>query len=220
MTLQNNRVFASDNDVELLQSEFHVSRETMELFQIYVDLLVEWQGKTNLVSGSSLADSWRRHICDSVQCKMILPAKTKWLDIGSGAGFPGLVISILGRNEAGFNVQLIESNKKKCSFLRKVIRETGTPAEVSSSRIESVTKQYQDIELVSARALAPLEKLFELTSGWLGAGAVGLFPKGRDYLQELEKCRGRWEFDLLVHESRIEENSVLLEIQNLEKTGS
>ncbi len=220
MISRNGRIFPSASDTELLRSEFHVSRETLELFQIYVDLLVEWQGKTKLVSTSSLTKVWRRHICDSVQCKIILSAKTKWLDIGSGAGFPGLVISILGRNESGFDVQLIESNKMKCAFLRKVIRETGAPAEVFPGRIESATKQYRDIEVVSARALASLEKLFELTSGWIEEGAVGLFPKGRDYSQELEKCRGRWEFDLLVHESRIEKNSVLLEIQKLEKIGT
>ncbi len=212
-----NRIVPTSSDLNLLQAEFHVSRESIELLQIYVDLLVEWQKKTNLVSNSSLSEIWKRHICDSIQCKSIFPNKLNWLDIGTGAGFPGLVLSILSRNEPGFAMNLVESSNKKCAFLRKVIRETGSPAKVNACRIESVTKQYQNTDVVTARALSSLDQLLLLTQSWLNSGAVGLFLKGRDYSQELEKCRGSWEFDLLVHNSRIEENSVLLEIQNLEK---
>ena len=211
------RIEPTSSDLKLLQTEFHVSRESIELLQIYVDLLVEWQKKTNLVSNSSLDEIWKRHICDSIQCKSIFPNKLIWLDIGTGAGFPGLVLSILSRNEPGFVMNLVESNNKKCAFLRKVIRETGVPAKVNASRIESVAKQYLDTDVVTARALTSLDNLLMLTQSWFNSGAVGLFLKGRDYSQELEKCRGSWEFDLLVHNSRIEENSVLLEIQNLKK---
>ena len=211
------RIVPTSSDLKLLQTEFDVSRESIELLQIYVDLLVEWQKKTNLVSNSSLDEIWKRHICDSIQCKSIFPNKLNWLDIGTGAGFPGLVLSILSRNETGFVMNLVESNNKKCAFLRKVIRETGAPANVNASRIESVAKQYRGIDVVTARALSSLEKLLLLTQSWLSSGAVGLFLKGRDYSQELIKCRGSWEFDLLIHNSRIEENSVLLEIQNLKK---
>jgi len=211
------RITPTANDLAMLQTEFHVSRESIEVLQIYVDLLAEWQKKTNLVSNSSLNDIWKRHICDSIQCKSIFPNKLNWLDIGTGAGFPGLVLSILSRNEPGFVMNLVESNNKKCAFLRKVIRETGVRANVTTSRIESVAKQYSNTEVVTARALSSLDNLLMLTQSWFDSGAAGLFLKGRDYAQELEKCRGSWEFDLLVHNSRIEENSVLLEIQNLKK---
>ena len=211
------RILASREDEEFLRNNLGVSRETMELLQIYVDVLVRWQGKTNLIANSTIDTIWRRHICDSAQCKLLLPGKTNWLDLGSGAGFPGIVLAILGREESGFCVNMVESNLKKCAFLRTVIRETGISANVYSQRIESVTKQFLGIEVVTARALTSLDELFSLTFDWLGQGSVGLFPKGREYLSELEKCRGRWEFDLIKHDSRIEENSVLLEIQNLSK---
>jgi len=211
------RIIPARSDLQLLQSEFHVSRETIELLQIYVDLLVEWQRKTNLVSNNTIDEIWMRHICDSIQCHSIFPNKRHWLDIGTGAGFPGLVLSILSRNEPGYVMNLVESNNKKCAFLRKVIRETGAAATVNANRIESVTKQFQDTQVVTARAVSSLDNLLLMTQSWLNSGAAGLFLKGRDYSQELQKCRGSWEFDLLVHHSRIEENSVLLEIQNLKK---
>lgn len=218
--IRKGRVLATGREEDFLKSTLDVSRETLELLQIYVDLLVKWQNKTNLVSNSTVNEVWHRHICDSAQSKIVMPDKTKWLDIGSGAGFPGLVLAILGRNEPGFHVQLVESNGKKCAFLRAAIRETGLGANVACERIESVAKRFMDAEVVTARALAPLDELLDLTQGWLTGGAVGLFPKGREYLLELEKCRGRWEFDLVKHASRIEENSVLLEISNLRKSGS
>ena len=116
-----------------------------------------------------------------------------------------------------FKMQLVESNAKKCAFLRKVARETGTDVEVTLGRIESVAKLNIQTQVVSARALAPIDKLINLTQDWINEGAIGLFPKGRDYLAELEKCRGVWEFDLVTHDSLIENNSVLLEISNLKK---
>lgn len=207
----------SMEDEKYIQSLVHVSRETMEQFQIYVDLLVEWQKKTNLIANSTVPHIWRRHIADSIQCKTILPQKTKWLDIGTGAGFPGIVLAILGTENQDFTVDMVESNNKKCTFLRRVIRETGINASVTSARIESVTKQFEDCDVVTARALANLDKLFSMTHHWIEGGAVGLFAKGRDYLKELEDCRGLWEFDLVKHQSQIEDQSVLLEIHNLKR---
>ncbi|MCF6321103.1 MAG: 16S rRNA (guanine(527)-N(7))-methyltransferase RsmG [Rhizobiaceae bacterium] len=209
----------SPGDQKLLDSIVPVSRETMAKLQIYVDLLVEWQKKTNLVAQSTLQDVWRRHICDSAQCeavgKVILPSGRNWLDLGSGAGFPGLVVAIVGCSD--MRVQLVESNAKKCAFLRKVIRETGIDASVTNERIESVTKQFQDVEILTARALAPMRKLLDLSHSWLENGALGMFPKGQDYMGELEDCRGVWNFDLVIHNSRTNDNSVLLEIRNLKK---
>lgn len=215
---QLSKIIPSRRQLRILEEDCHVSRETLELLQIYVDLLVEWQGKTNLVSNSTLNDVWHRHILDSIQYRKIMPQPTKWLDIGTGAGFPGLVIAILGKGTV--DVQLVESNNRKCAFLRKVVRETGLSVKVETARIESVTKQFKDRQVVTARALASLETLFGLTENWIANGAVGLFSKGRDYLLEIENCRGVWEYDLIKYESQIEEDSVLLEIRNLKKTES
>ena len=212
------KIRPSKNIENYLLSEMGVSRETLEKLQAYVDLLAEWQNKTNLVSNNTLNDVWQRHICDSLQCSDILPNKMRWLDLGTGAGFPGLVLAIVNRDNSNFDMQLVESSGKKCAFLRRVIRETGAIANVTNSRIESVVKRFSDCEVVSARALAPLDRLFDLTHHWLEQGTIGLFPKGRDYLHELEKCRGVWEFDLVLHPSRIEKDSVLLEISNVRKS--
>ncbi len=206
-------------DERLLNSIVPVSRETMAMLQIYVDLLVEWQKKTNLVSNSTIEGVWRRHICDSAQCYVVGKTVTQnapnWLDLGSGAGFPGLVVAILGDGEPALRMQLVESTGKKCAFLRKVVRETGVSANVTNERIESVTKQFCDSSVLTARALAPLVKLLELSQSWLKAGTVGLFPKGQDYMGELEDCRGVWNFDLVKHLSLTSKNSVLMEIRNL-----
>jgi len=212
------KINPSKSDVQLLNSIVPVSRETMEIMQVYVDLLAQWQVKINLVSNSTLGDVWRRHICDSAQCKEIMPEASTWLDLGSGAGFPGLVVAILGRSEPELDVQLVESNGKKCAFLRKVIRETGVAATVINDRIESVTKQIGNVDVLTARAVAPLDRLFEYSCNWLDNGSAGLFQKGRDYMRELEYCRGAWEFDLVKHDSRTRENSVILEVRNLKKT--
>ena len=204
--------------VALVERIYPVSRETIAAFETYLALLKTWQTKTNLVAPGTLESNWERHVCDSLQALALYPDANRWMDLGSGAGFPGMVIAIANRDKPSHSHVLVESNHKKCAFLRAVARETGARAIVESDRIESVTKRYLALkecpEIVTARALAPLSKLLELAEPMLTAGAIGLFHKGRDFAREVEDCRGLWEFDLVIHESRIEAGSVLLEIRN------
>ena len=204
--------------IPLIERIYPVSRETFSAFETYRALLESWQAKTNLVAPGTLDDFWSRHVCDSLQALALFSEAKSWMDLGSGAGFPGLAIAIANRDRPERRHVLVESNHKKCAFLRAVTRETGAHALVKNERIESAAKRYAAESLlpdmVTARALAPLSRLLELAEPLLAAGAVGLFHKGRDFAREVEDCRGLWQFDLVIHESRIEAGSVLLELRN------
>ena len=153
---------------------------------IYEDLLRRWQKTINLVSHSSMAFLRTRHFNDSLQIAGLVPTATKWVDMGSGAGFPGLITAIQLADQPNARVHLIESDSRKCAFLREVSRETKAPAIVHCGRIENVLPTISDeIEAVSARALAPLSKLIELSRNFLLNGATGVFPKGREVAGEL-----------------------------------
>lgn len=179
---------------EQFQRHYDVSRETMGQLLIYEALLRKWQPKINLVSPASLAHFWERHIADSYQLLGLAAGRSGlWLDLGSGAGFPGLVLAMAGYDGP---VVLVESDQKKAAFMRTVIRETGCQAEVISARIESVSQSQMDpIAVISARALAPLDKLMAFSQPFLNAGTLALFPKGRDWEAELAACRRQWVLD-------------------------
>lgn len=194
-----------------------VSRETFERLQVYVNRLTEWQRKTNLVSPSTLDEIWDRHIADSLQCIALKPDVSRWLDLGSGGGLPGMVIAAVMAEQAGGSVTLVESNQKKTAFLRQVARQMGAPAKVMSKRIEQVDAPDLKPEIVTARALTALPNLLELASPWLEKGATGLFHKGREYERELADCDGLWRFDLIKHKSSTSDDSVILEISNLQR---
>jgi 16S rRNA (guanine527-N7)-methyltransferase len=211
--------------VELLQEIYPVSRETISRLEIYHRLLVKWQAKTNLVAPSTLHHFWDRHVADSLQLIDLSTGTRNWTDIGSGGGFPGMVIAIVMeqiRDVDGSTprVCLVESIGKKCAFLRQVANECGVQAEISKTRIESATKQLLQASVVTARALASTEKLLTLTEGAILGERKALFHKGRGYEKELADCRGKWRFDLLVHPSRIDAESVVLEISNAIRTGA
>jgi 16S rRNA (guanine527-N7)-methyltransferase len=140
---------------------FNVSRETLDKLLAYVALLEQWQPRINLVAGATLPDVWHRHIADSAQLLALAPKSGKWLDIGSGAGFPGLVIAIMAHGSAGPRVTLIESDRRKCAFLAEVARHTGISVEIHTARIEQIATQRMlgSVDVVSARALAPLVRL-------------------------------------------------------------
>ncbi|MEM7462317.1 MAG: 16S rRNA (guanine(527)-N(7))-methyltransferase RsmG [Pseudomonadota bacterium] len=197
---------------------YPVSRETFERFDDFRGLLESWQKKTNLVAPETLPQFWSRHVCDSLQCLSFFPDAECWVDLGSGAGFPGLIIAAANRDHKNRQHHLVESNNKKCAFLRAAARALGANAKIHGNRIESVTEQLvsdnERVDVVTARALAPLRKLLDLSSGLLMQGAVGLFHKGRDFQREIEDCHGFWRFDLVIHNSCIEADSVLLEIRN------
>lgn len=163
---------------------FNVSRETLSLLSAYVALLEKWQTRINLVSSATLPDVWHRHILDSAQLTLYLPAvlarqRRQILDIGSGAGFPGLVLAILGAGD----VQLVESDQRKAVFLQTVIRELGLPAHVSNQRIEKLPACQPDV--ITARALAVLPKLMSFIAPQLHNDLTCLFLKGVSVNQEL-----------------------------------
>jgi 16S rRNA (guanine527-N7)-methyltransferase len=200
-----------------------VSRETYDRLSLYVALLTKWQGHINLVSPGSLKDVWRRHMFDSAQMlSHVSNKRTRLLDLGSGAGFPGLVLSILGVA----NVVLVESNQKKCSFLKEVARQTASSAEVFGGRAEEYPA-LKSADCITSRALASLDALLLMSYPLLANGGRCLFLKGESYEQELTQSRKRWSMDVKIHPSNAKEletvsavykqpsYGVLLEIRNL-----
>jgi 16S rRNA (guanine527-N7)-methyltransferase len=153
---------------------------------IYAELLAKWQRTINLVAASTLPQVWMRHFADSLQVQATAPEARLWVDLGAGAGFPGLVTAIRLADDPRAKVHLIESDQRKCAFLREVSRETGAPAVIHCGRIESAVEGIDaPIEAVSARALAPLPELIAYAAKFLERGAVGLFLKGQDVGREL-----------------------------------
>lgn len=202
------------SESEILREIYPVSRETLERLEILVDRLVAWQKKTNLVAPSTLDDIWNRHVADSLQCLALKPTARHWLDLGSGGGFPGLVIAAVMADYTDSTVMLVESNQKKTAFLRQVNRQMGANATILTSRIEEVNLPNFSPDVVTARALIELPALLNLSSPWLEEGAEGLFHKGRDYREELAKSDGLYVYDLICHKSKVAADSVILEISN------
>jgi 16S rRNA (guanine527-N7)-methyltransferase len=197
-----------------------VSRETQERLEHFAALFSKWARTINLVAPSTLHEVWQRHIADSAQIFQLSPGPFKWMDLGSGGGFPGIVTAIfLAELDDGW-VNLIESNQKKAAFLRVALSETGARGSVHPLRIEQASTQLPDCDCISARALAELDRLLSYSSDWLAdKPARGFFHKGRDYRREVSEARSRWDFDLLEHRSVVEQDSVILEISNLRRKG-
>ena len=196
----------------------NVSRETKDRLSAYVDLLRSWQTVKNLVSEASLEHVWTRHICDSAQIITHRPNARRWLDLGSGAGFPGMVTAILLADDPVAEVHLVESNRRKTAFLNTVIRETGARAIVHPVRIEDLDiGPIEPVEAISARALAPLEKLCELIAPFMGEKTVGVFHKGQDFVSELEIATQYWGFDLLQHKNHVDEAGRIIVLSNLRR---
>ena len=192
-----------------------VSRETFERLQAFEQLFLKWNRSINLAAPSTLDDVWRRHILDSAQLARIAPAATRWVDLGSGGGFPGLVLAFLLVERPGASVDLVESNRKKASFLQSVIGQFDLPARVVAKRIDDSYGLVFTPEIVTARALAALPNLLDLSAPWLAKGARALFHKGRDYRAEVEESTHRWAFDLVEHSSMTDPYGVILEISDL-----
>ena len=173
------------------QAKSGVSRETLERLTIYADLLVKWQAKINLVGPETLADLWSRHMLDSAQLfPLIRPDAKRLVDLGSGAGFPGLVLGVMGAPD----VHLVESDARKCAFLREAARLTGTTVTIHNKRIEQVAPLGADV--VTARALAPLVKLLDWAFPHLASGGECLFLKGRGADDELTATAKEWNIAL------------------------
>lgn len=169
--------------------------ESLPAFDVYVDLLRRWQDVKNLVGPRTLDRVWMRHIADSAQLLPLVPTARKWIDIGSGAGFPGMVLAILLRDRTDSEVHLVESNSRKCAFLRAVSRETGARAQVHAGRIEDVLPRLGRADVITARALASLSDLIGLSKDLLRTGAIGIFPKGQDLEVELTEAAKSWSID-------------------------
>ncbi|OWV71300.1 16S rRNA (guanine(527)-N(7))-methyltransferase RsmG [Rhizobium sp. R634] len=196
-----------------------VSRETQERLRHFATLFQKWAKTINLVAPSTLADLWHRHIADSSQIFQIHPKPVTWVDLGSGGGFPGVITAIfLAELQDGW-VHLVESNHKKAAFLRTALRETEARGSVHAIRIEDAPAEIGECGAISARALTDLDGLIAYSAPWMLSqeNCHGFFHKGRDYLREIEKARGRWEFDLLEHKSAVEQESVILEVSNLRR---
>jgi 16S rRNA (guanine527-N7)-methyltransferase len=194
---------------------FDVSRETIERLSILAAELRRWQSVKNLVGPKTLNEVWSRHIADSLQLLPLVVDAKIWLDLGSGAGFPGLVVAIAGA-ERGLEVHLVESNDRKCAFLRHVARATGVATEIHAERLEKVLPGFVGrADVVSARALAPLTQLVAWTSPLLKTGTLGLFPKGRDLSVELTEARKSWSFAADILPSRTDSAAGIVRITSL-----
>ncbi len=196
---------------------YDVSRETLQHFEVYLFLLAKWNRRINLVSPTSLEDAWTRHVMDSAQLWPLRPngART-WLDIGSGAGFPGLVIALLGQmDEAGLRVTLVESDQRKCAFLHAVASACDLEVGIVAGRIEGLDPLRADV--VSARALAPLDTLLGYAEIHRAERGICLFPKGRTVHKEIEEARRKWLFDYRLHPSLTDPEAAIIEIGGLER---
>ncbi len=194
-----------------------VSRETFEGLEAFEAMFLIWAKRINLAASSTLDDLWNRHVLDSAQLAPLAPSALRWLDLGSGGGFPGLVLAFLLKERPGAQIDLVESNRKKAGFLQAVIGQFSLPARVHAQRIDGEIKGLASPEVVTARALAPLPALLDLAFPWLSSGATGLLHKGRDYRQEIQESSHLWQYDLVEHPSRVDADSVILEIANLKR---
>lgn len=200
---------------------FGVSRETAERLDVLAAELQRWQAIKNLVGPATLTEVWSRHIADSLQLLDLAPQATRWLDLGSGAGFPGLVVAIGLAERGGAEVHLVESNARKCAFLCHVARLTGAPATVHEARIETVIDRFEGrVEVVTARALAPLVQLLAWTEGLLKTGTIGLFPKGRDAQAELTEAAKSLRFDATLIPSRTDSDARIIRVESVNGSAS
>ncbi len=202
---------------ERFAARFNVSRETVERLEIYEALLRQWQKGTNLVAPKTLDQVWHRHFADSAQLLNLAPDSAKWLDLGSGAGFPGLVIAICAANREDSHVHIVESNARKCAFCQEVVRETGSSVEIHCARIESLgrTNRFDGVEIITARALSALNGLLALAEPFFRDGTTGLFLKGRNAEKEREEAEKYWTFKAELHPSITDSQASIVQVTEL-----
>jgi len=194
-----------------------VSRETEERLAVLVAELERWQRAKNLVSTATLDEVWTRHIADSLQLFDHAPEARRWLDLGSGGGFPGLVLGIR-LAEVGGHIDLVESNARKCAFLRHAARLTGAAVTVHAARIEDAMPQFLGkVDVVTARALAPLPLLLDWCKELLRTGVIGVFPKGQHLDAELTDASKYWKIQASTFPSVTDSAARILVIRNAQK---
>ena len=170
-----------------------VSRETAERLDRFVALLLTWQKTTQLIATSTVSQLWMRHIADSLQLVDLAPDARSWVDMGTGGGFPGLVIACALAETAGVRVDLVEGNAKKAAFLRAAAAATESPAVVHAMRMENFVESFAGApDIVTARAVSPLSSLLGQCLPLLQRGAIGIFPKGQDVGAELTEASRYW----------------------------
>ena len=195
-----------------------VSRETELRLDRYVDLLLEWQAKTNLIASSTLPHLWTRHISDSLQLLTLAPSANVWVDFGSGGGFPGVVLACALAETSGTTVHLIERNAKKAAFLREALRITASPGMVHLAEIEdSVDRIAGKVDCVTARAVAPLHQLVGFAEPLVRRGAKALFLKGQDVEAELTEATKYWNIKPQLHSSRTGGQGWIVELDRIER---
>jgi 16S rRNA (guanine527-N7)-methyltransferase len=192
--------------------QIDVSRETFEKLSFYVDKLFEANQKFNLIGSKEKEHIWERHVFDSMQLFQYIEKRSSVCDVGSGAGFPGIVLGILG-----VKMLLVESNKKKAAFLEYVSRETSTQNKIICERVENLKSSF---DVVTARALAPLERLLTWCEGIYYEKTIFIFPKGQRYREEIERAHKKFAFDVVSHHSVTDENGKILVIKNVQKSKS
>jgi 16S rRNA (guanine527-N7)-methyltransferase len=192
--------------------EFAVSRETLARLEAYLELLTRWSARINLVGRDTLTDPWRRHILDSAQLLPFLPPTAAGLvDLGSGAGLPGLILAVLGVS----GVELVEADMRKAAFLREAARITGTPVTIHARRSESVPPH--PVAVVTARGCAPLDRLLEFAAPFLGPGTLCLFLKGERWGEELTLAGKLWTMSASSEPSRSDRRGVILRLEQLHR---
>lgn len=197
---------------------FDVSRETMDDFKAYTELVLKWNRKINLISVSDAKRVMSRHVWDSVQIWPLLDrGKQNILDMGSGGGFPALVLAILAKhNGEQANFTLAESDQRKSAFLRTAVRELQLNAEILSQRLETLSNRTFDI--ITARALSDLSGLLGYAAPLTKPSTVLIFPKGSRWKEEVESAREGWQFSITTHPSKIDPEAAILEINNVKST--
>ena len=206
----------TDNDARAaLTDRFNVPRETLERFEVYDTLLRKWSSAINLVAASTLPMLWSRHFLESAAIFDAAGVKAGiWLDMGSGGGFPGIAVAILAADLApSLRVTCIEADLRKCEFMRTVARATGINVGIMSKRIEDAPPQNADI--ISARALAPLDKLLALSEPHLLPQGACMFPKGASWRSEIDSAIESWRFRVENYESPTDENAAILKIGDI-----
>jgi 16S rRNA (guanine527-N7)-methyltransferase len=195
-----------------------VSRQTEARLDAYVDLLVQWQTKTNLVASSTLPQLWTRHIADSLQLLTLAPNTKRWADFGSGGGFPGVVLACALADVEGARVDLIERNAKKAAFLREAVRVTASPGIIHLMDIGDYVDRLEDrIDCVTARALAPLQVLLRFAEPLVTKGATALFLKGQDVEAELTEATKYWNIKPRIHSSCTGGQGWIVELDQIER---
>jgi 16S rRNA (guanine527-N7)-methyltransferase len=192
-----------------------VSRETVDRLDQFVALLLDWQSRINLIASSTVPTLWTRHVADSLQLLALAPKARRWADLGAGAGFPGLVVACALADSPSAEVHLIESNQKKAAFLNEAIRVTGAPAILHAERSDDFIKKSDGpLDVVTARALAPLPRLLTIAYPLLKRGAIGVFPKGQDVDAELTEAAKCWSIQASLVPSRTDPKSRVLVIRS------